>query len=294
MNRSYAIITPSFKNDYERCKLLVKSIQLFAPTNIKHYIIIDNKDEKLFRPLKQSNTILLLKEDILPWWIKKTSFKINGKGIWINLKGNIIRGWIIQQIIKIGIANHISEDVLVYMDSDEFLVRRINFEEIFEKDGKVMLFRKAGETEINWDKTVSKLLHISLDNCRNIGYVEHPVIWLRQNVLKLQKYLEEKNKKNWINAISNNWHFSEYQLYGNFIDNIIKNESDHFYSDNSISLKHNFLNGNPPKKLNKKELKDFFLKLNESHFSAMISSAAGIPVKDYEEFFDAVVIKNIQ
>jgi hypothetical protein len=294
MNYSYAIVTPSFKNDYERCKLLVRSIQLFAPSNVKHYIIIDNTDKKIFRSLEQSNTTLLFKEDVLPWWIKKTPFKIKGKKIWINLKGNIIRGWIIQQIIKIGIANHIPEDVLVYMDSDEFLVQKINFEEIFEKDGRVVLFRKPGETEINWDKTISKLLHLPLNNCRNIGYVEHPVVWLRQNILKLQNYLEEKNKKNWISAVSNNWHFSEYQLYGNFIEHILKDESNHFYSDNAISLKHNFLNGTPPKRLNKEELRTFFLKLNESHFSAMISSAAGIPVTDYEEFFESIVVKNIQ
>lgn len=286
MSFSFAIITPSYDKDFERCKLLVESIKKYVTQNVNHYIIVEEKDEQLFESLVDENINIILKEKILPKRIIRLPFTVKGRNIWFNFKGKILRGWIIQQIIKIGIANFIDEDVLVYMDSDEFFVKKVNFNESFVQNGMIRLFRETGRTEEKWDKTISKLLNVRPKNCRNVNYVEHPVTWRRKNVLEMQKYIEKISGKSWIDTISDNWHFSEYQLYGNFVDNILKSNSLHYHDNNKLSLKHEWANGIRPEKLNKNELKEFFSNISEQHISVMISSAANIPVKEYHEFFN--------
>jgi len=181
MELSFAIVTPSFKNDFERCQILAESIKEYSQQNVNHYVIVEKKDEKLFKTLEGHNIKIIKKEKILPWWIKQLPLTVKGKNIWISLKGKVLRGWIIQQMIKIGIANHLQEDVLIYMDSDEFFIRKVNFLNIFTKNGKIRLYKKPGRTDARWDKTISRLLNLEIERCKNINYVEHPVTWYRKN-----------------------------------------------------------------------------------------------------------------
>jgi hypothetical protein len=48
MKKTYAIITPSYVKDFERCKLLVESKRKFLKDNVVQYIVIDKSDIKLF------------------------------------------------------------------------------------------------------------------------------------------------------------------------------------------------------------------------------------------------------
>ena len=112
---SFAIITPSYAPDFLRCKLLCRTIDKYSLSPIKHYIIVDQKDRKLFQSLQQINREILTVESVLPWWIKKISLFKNG---WISLKTLPLRNWIIQQIVKLSIAKYITEDVLIFVDSD--------------------------------------------------------------------------------------------------------------------------------------------------------------------------------
>ncbi|MGN6616910.1 MAG: DUF6492 family protein [Ilyomonas sp.] len=136
MKSTYAIITPSYVKDFERCKLLVETKKKFLKEKVAQYIVINKSDIGLFKQLESSDTKLLIKQKILPWWIIKLPLLVKNKTVWVSLKGKLLRGWIVQQMIKLAVAEYVNEDILVYMDSYEFFVKKTSFDELFIKDGK--------------------------------------------------------------------------------------------------------------------------------------------------------------
>src|ERR1700722_6338854 len=69
MPLSCALITPSFRLDFERCALLTESVERFVPPHVTHYLIVDRRDVPQFRALEGKRTRLLVVEDIVPYWI---------------------------------------------------------------------------------------------------------------------------------------------------------------------------------------------------------------------------------
>ena len=55
LDDDFAIITPSYPPDLERCALLVESLDRCCP-GAKHYLIVDRRDISLFRRLASSRT----------------------------------------------------------------------------------------------------------------------------------------------------------------------------------------------------------------------------------------------
>jgi len=121
----FGIITPSYSPDFERCRLLSKSIQQFVSPDVTHHIIVERRDLPLFRQLQGLNTEIHIVQSLLPWWIQRIPLFKNGC---FSFKTLPIRNWITQQIVKISSAQCVEEDVLVFVDSDVTFVRPCNFE----------------------------------------------------------------------------------------------------------------------------------------------------------------------
>ena len=283
------IITPSFKPDFERCRLLSESMDKFALAPIHHYIIVDQKDYKLFQQFEASNRTVLTVESILPWWIFKIPVLKNG---WFSLKTIPIRNWLIQQIVKLEVANWISEDILIFVDSDVVFVRPFEHNQ-FVKDGRVRLFRETvplavwgKETAIQskWFRTVHTLLDLPPfiefgDRGFVTNYIGNFITWKRDNILQLHEYIEELTQKSWIESIPNLWHFSEYTLYGVFVEQVLKEQSGHYFDPRKVSYDYW-----KTEALSKQELQDMFQDIPPECFSVMISAKSKTPVDDYASF----------
>jgi hypothetical protein len=61
---SLAFVTPTFTPDLERCELLVRSLDRFAP-DIRHYLLVSSYEVHRFRHLVSSRTFILVAEDII-------------------------------------------------------------------------------------------------------------------------------------------------------------------------------------------------------------------------------------
>ena len=280
------IITPSFKPDFERCRLLSESVDKFSLSPIDHYIIVDRKDYKLFQQLEASNRTILTVESILPWWIYKIPAIGNG---WFSLKTMPIRNWLIQQIVKLEIANWISEDILIFVDSDVVFVRPFEHNQ-FVKNDRVRLFREAvpvtewrTETAIKrkWFNTVHGLLELPpfvefSERGFVINYVGNFITWKRDNVLQLHKYIEKLTQRSWIESIPRLWHFSEYTFYGVFVEQVLKEQSGHYFDSQKVSYDYW-----KTEALSKKELQNMFQSIPPECFSVMISAKSKTLVSDY-------------
>ena len=276
-NYSFAIVTPSYAPDFVRCQLLCETIDRHSIVPIKHYLVVDRKDLKLFQSLQTINREIITVESVLPWWIKKVGFMKNG---WISLKSPPLRNWIIQQIVKLSIAQFITEDVITFVDSDVAFVRPFDMRNLV-KDDKVRLFRIpnaiTAETKplARWHEVSHKLLKLPLEYpCPN--YLGNFITWKRDNVLALHQYLEKVSGRSWVETIANSWHLSEYILYGTFVESILQEKSQHYFDAQTIC--HNYWDTTPMSKI---EVDNFFEELPRDYFAVMISAKSHTEISTY-------------
>ena len=67
MPKRNILVTPTFKDDLQRCERLVATAQAFLSGYEKHYLIIDEKEWSLFEHLASEKVVLVTKESLLPY-----------------------------------------------------------------------------------------------------------------------------------------------------------------------------------------------------------------------------------
>lgn len=276
---TFCLVTPSYAPDFERCKLLSSTVEEFLPASIKHYIIVDRKDRALFNKLQNDRTEILVVEEVIPWWIKRIPLVKNG---WFSLKTLPIRNWLLQQIVKLSAAKFVSEDVLMFVDSDVAFVRPFDPATRFVRDGKVRFYREPNsipetwKSHYSWYQTASQLLKTPRVDFPAPNYIGDLISWKKDNVLKLHDHLEKMSGRSWIETIAGTWNLSEYILYGMFVDYILRDESQHYIDPLYPGLRY-FATDD----MSKQEIINFLSEIEPDHVTVMISAKAGIPVQRY-------------
>jgi len=274
----YCFVTPSYRGDFERCRILCDSTTRFLGNDITHYVVVDRRDETLFQPLASPVVTILTVESVLPWWI----FRMPGvKGWWASLKTRPIRNWILQQLVKITIARELSEDVINFVDSDVTFVRPFS-PDPFVRDDRVRLARVSmspTEEHADWIKAAGEILKLPETPATDRNYVGSLITWRRQNVLKMHDHIEKVNGRDWIPVLSKHWQFSEYMLYGVFVEDLLGVEhSGHFVTDAPVlhlSWGYDLTT--------EQGVAKFLGDVKSEHLGIMIHSKDDIPVKLYEE-----------
>ncbi|MEW6491815.1 MAG: DUF6492 family protein [Cyanobacteriota bacterium] len=278
-NFNFALITPSYALDFERCQLLCMSVERFISHPVKHYVIVDQRDLPLFRQLETQNREILTKQSILPWWIKSLPSSYH---VWLSLKTLPLRGWIIQQIIKIAAAQQIDADVAVLVDSDVVFVRPFDLRN-FVRNDQVRLFRNPTGNDVQqkmhlkWHQSASRLLGLPDVDMTLPDYVGHIITWRRDRVLQMCQHVEKISGRGWIETLGNSWHLGECILYGIFIDRILKEQSGHYHEEKNICHDYWF-----PRPLSDEQLQTFIREIHPDHLALTISAKAGIPVERYK------------
>jgi hypothetical protein len=280
MPLSCALITPSFRLDFERCALLTESVERFVPPHVTHYLIVDRRDVPQFRALEGKRTRLLVVEDIVPYWIVRIP-KI--RRFWFSFRSRPIKNWILQQIVKLSAADVVQEDVLFFVDSDVFFVAPFD-PGSFEKDGRVPLFvetGKAGLIPFNdaWHAVAARLLGLPAQNSYDTNFIGNVICWRRANVLRLHRALEKVGKKDWELLVAPLPKFSEYILYGLFITRVLENDG--HYAD-GVDRTLTYWGTEP---LARPDLVSLKNKLGPEHHSVMVSAKSHTPAKSIRDVF---------
>ncbi len=281
-----AIVTPSYSPDFERCRLLSQSIENFVPPSVNHYIIVPKRDLPLFKQIKRKNTQIITVESVLPWWIKRIPVMENG---WLSAKNGFIRGWILQQIVKLSVALCVKEDFFIFLDSDTAFIRDFD-PQSFVKGDKVRLFRVDNQYSESffqtyglhktWAETAGSLLNIESIKFPVHGYIGQLPTWRRDNLLKMYERIESIQEREWIAAVGGCWQIAEYILYGMFVDYVLP-DSGHYYESKKIC--HDYW---LTKALSNQELDKFFSELSPNDIAVHISSKAGMSPQEYEKLIE--------
>ena len=230
----WAVVTPSYSVDYERCKLLCRSMDEFVEGDWHHYIFVATADLPLFRGLSSPRRSVLDTKSVLPPWIHRTG-SIPGpyrRSIWFSFRTGFVSGWRIQQIVKMNITAVSGSEGFIFCDSDMFFAKPFDVSSL-SNGGRIRFFRThLYESEADFPnsiylKTAAKLLGLQGGIFPARDYVDNLVTWGRPMLLALRDQLEKVSGRDWISTLmpGGNVIISEYSLYGLFADRIAEDTS---------------------------------------------------------------------
>jgi len=236
-----AFVTISYGPDRDRCALLRRSLDDFAPA-VEHWIVVDRADLPLFQSLQRSAATVLTTEDVLPLPLRRVDLRRVGfrSNMWIQARGKPVRGWLVQQLIKLAITEELKADVLVYADSDVVLLRPFRASSVVDEHGRVRLYARPDaidETLANhvlWHRSAETLLGIGPRTPPMADFITSLVPWKRESAVALLRHVERNTGRHWLRALAGASDVSEYTLYGRFACDVLGERAGHYVTSSSL------------------------------------------------------------
>ncbi|WP_326551993.1 DUF6492 family protein [Micromonospora sp. NBC_01813] len=219
-----AVVTPSFGPDFELCAALHRSVLAYSPASVRHHIIVPRADLPRFGELRGERTVLHDEAEFLPRSVRP----LPGTKYSVNLRRPFppLRGWILQQVIKLAATARIPADVVVLVDSDIEFVRPFSAA-TFRRDGVVRFYRQPAEIDqrlprhVRWHEVARTLLGVPAAPPPYTDYVSSLLAWDPAVVRALLQRIESVTGQRWVDAVGSQLHFSEWTLYGVFVDEVL-------------------------------------------------------------------------
>ncbi|MGA1803165.1 DUF6492 family protein [Rhizobium sp. HT1-10] len=227
-----AIITPSYRNDFENAVDLCRSIDRFCAFDFEHLVIVPESDMKMFSVLQGPRRRVIARESILrPHGFRRlpvpTIIKLPfGKTLRIREQYYLpgvgrVSGWLVQQIVKLCAGDLTKADVFIFADSDVFLVRPFSLEAL-RSDGRLILQQHVRGRDLDthrlWRKTAHELLGVEKPKAQeHFNYIGQLIPWDRATLDGLISRIQSVTGPNWQRAIAKAKTVSEYILYGEYV-----------------------------------------------------------------------------
>jgi hypothetical protein len=271
-----AVITPSFAPDFELCADLHWSLLNYSPDSVHHHIIVPRSDLKLFGRLAGPRTHIRCEADFLP----RSFVPVPFSKFTVNLGRPFppVRGWILQQVLKLAAAAASEDDVVLLVDSDIEFVRPFTVG-MFVRDGVVRFYRKSRAIDqqlprhMAWHRAARALLGLSRAEPPYTDYVSSLLAWDPTIVRGMLARVTATTGRPWTTAIGGQLHFSEWTLYGMFVDGVIGAPANSFASDDPLCLA--YWDEMP---LNRDGAVDFLRGVRPTDVAAMISAKSHTPL----------------
>lgn len=223
-----ALITASYAADFERCRLLCETVDRHVTGASHHYLLVEHRDVALFQQLEGKRRTVIDERELLPSWLRDipdptSLFK---RRIWLSLKAPPLRGWHVQQLRRMAIAESIEQETLVYVDSDVAFLRPFDCAR-FWLGGKLRLFRRDGvllkpghDNHRIWSANAAAVLGIAAPEISRHDYISTLIAWRRSSVRDMLARIEQVSGRHWVEAVSARRKFSECMIYGRFVDEV--------------------------------------------------------------------------
>ena len=240
-----AIVTASYAPDFERCRLLCETLDRHVSGAAHHYILVEHHDFRLFRQLETGRRTVVDERDLLPRWLHAFDDPLSlfRRRVWLSLKTQPLRGWHVQQLRRIAISAHASEDVLIFCDSDVAFLKPFDCS-TFWHDGKARLFRRDGvladeghEEHRIWSRNAGSALGIDPSRTSIHDYISTLIAWRRDTVLAMCGEIEKVHGRNWVEVVGSARRFSECMIYGRYVDDLLEGAG-HFHGSEEFCRVH--------------------------------------------------------
>jgi hypothetical protein len=215
------VITPTYAPDRELFADLHESVLNCFPSDVSHIAIVDEADLPQFRRFSGPRCDVIGVREVLPRAVRALPV---GR-LWVNLRRPVppLRGWIIQQLTKLAICEQVEERLVVLADSDLVFVRPVTAE-LVAPGGRVRIYRNENGVDdglprhVRWHAVARKALGIPAARPPFHDYVSSLNIWDRDVVWRTLRRVEDVTGRRWPEALGRELHFSEWTLYGVYVD----------------------------------------------------------------------------
>src|SRR5262249_9209295 len=151
-----------------------------------------------FRALEGARRSVISERELLPDWLSPYDDPLSlfRRRIWLSFRTKPLRGWHVQQLRRIAIAEHVAEPVLVYCDSDVAFLNP-SAAPACGGAGKVGLSRRdnaivadAVTQQKTWSINAGRALGIAAPTWSPHDYVATLIAWRRDSVTAMCRHIE--------------------------------------------------------------------------------------------------------
>ncbi|WP_299733786.1 DUF6492 family protein [uncultured Tateyamaria sp.] len=229
-SRRVGLLTCSMATDIDLFALLARSVDEHVADDIRHYVVVPGADLKQFAPYRTAQREIIAQEDImpvrlrkLPTWLRHFAFLKAGlrRPVYLTPSNAVVRGWMLQQLIKIEMSRRAEEDATMHIDSDVSFFRVLQHEDAFKGD-KVRFFKAEGETKNPrhkpWVASSCRFLDVPVPDHHLGHYIENCVLWSSAVTHAMVERIEQVHDRPLHEVIFAADTMSEYYIYGIFAD----------------------------------------------------------------------------
>lgn len=234
-----AIITPAFSKHLPLLEMSAESVDRNCSADIHHYVIVSRKEEPLFRHLRGARRSVIAAEDIVPRAAYRLPFLVRQRELWLT-DWRPVRGWIMQQAIKLCAPEVTEADIFLFLDTDVFFIRPFTPDAVTH-NGRVRLLTNPGkaqlETHKSWHRTAAKLLGLPMRDYFGADFIGNAITWRRDACLEMRQRIAAVGSTHWFSAITGQRRLSEYILYGIFAQELLgPTDARHLATSDEICL----------------------------------------------------------
>jgi len=276
-----ALLTPTYGRDLELCTLLCESVDRHVIAFSKHYLLVPDCDLPLFAHLASERRVVIPASAYLPDWLRPLPRIIQRKRrqFWWSLRAKPVSGWHVQQFLKIAATISLPHQRYCILDSDVVFFRDFDLSR-FEYPNPIPLLTMENAViadqprHSRWVETSHQLLGYPTPTLPASDFIGHIIFWDQQTTRALTSRIEAVTGLDWIDALCKTREFSEYMLYGYFVQN-----------DPAFSAVHRAVPTTPcvsyweQPTLSKAELNQLLESANRHDVAFSIASFSGTPVE---------------
>jgi hypothetical protein len=239
-----AVVTPTHRNDLQLFADLHRSVLLHTEECVKHYVVVPGDDVGLFAEMAGPRCIIIPEESqYSPGYRSMGALNhilrplpcipSHARIAAINTRHPFspIRGWVMQQVLKMELSRQLNVDTILLVDSDVELVRPLD-ELMLRRGGRAMLYRRPDAVNINlprhmqWHTVARRLLGLSPAQFPAPDYVTSFCVWEPDVIRTMIKRIEQVTSRPWMDSITGQRTFSEWTLYGVFAEEVMQYEKE--------------------------------------------------------------------
>jgi len=226
------IVTPSFANDFRNFARLHDSVRRLTDPSVEHIAIVPEADLELFRSIRSDRLDIRSERWVLPRRFVPTTalaripklprgFRVAA----VNARHPFppIRGWILQQIVKLALTSELDTDVALLVDSDVLLIRPVEEKHFVGPTGAVRLYRMPHGIDASrprpqrWLEVARQKLGIPGAEPDEPDYISSFTSWDPRIVRACVDRVSEVAGRDWRDVMGACLDFSEFLLYGSYV-----------------------------------------------------------------------------
>lgn len=247
---SLVVVTPSHAPDVDSFRRLHSSVLRWSDPGVRHIVAVPELDVPLFRSVGDHRLEVVGYRGLLPREFLQTTRlarlpglprgyrigAVNARRPWPP-----IRGWILQQIVKLALVSRLEEDVALLIDSDVLAIAPL-VESVFRRGDSVRVYRLPHGVENGmlrhrrWLAESARLLGLTAPEADSPDYIAPFNSWPPDLVRAALDRVSQVAGVPWSRAVGSSLEFSEFMLVGSFAS--AQNDGKTFASDRSLCHSH--------------------------------------------------------